>query len=181
MSPSGTGTSTTTNTVTSSRVSIIVEQLAFLGKMATGSADLDRVLRRGLAKQWLDRVWLYGLNRDGNRVEQIIVAIDWNRHSINVESMGSVEVGASQAPGSWFSGAVGTIAEGFSRIRDDLKLTTDWAVGIRDGINADMVRKDLGLSPGELPPWASEPEEAVDHRQSDLDEVRLRWFVALPE
>lgn len=69
------------------RVQVLYKTIVELVEAFDSTANLDIIKKGILERQYFDRLYIFFLNKAGNKVGQVIITIDWNKHSISTDML----------------------------------------------------------------------------------------------
>src|SRR5579859_7002754 len=122
----GTGTGTGAQTATVTRSELLIRQINAIVEGTTGSATFKEVIRKGIERGWIGKVFVRGLTSQGRILQQIEIEIDWKEPllKINDPSQSKIE-GRSNLPER---GRIPQVLDDFNERTQLEGLKTEWAV-----------------------------------------------------
>jgi hypothetical protein len=163
-----------TTTITFTRTEFLIRQLDLIVKSTTGSLSFLDVIRKGIEREWIDTVWIRGLDDTDKLVEEIEIQIDWKTHRLEIEGgRGVVALDPSVPERDRISEVIGVIIDQFNQIKHRGGLKPQWAVSYAKDADEsyETIQRELGLTTAPKYKWAGRRETVVSRQ----------GFTALPE
>jgi hypothetical protein len=139
---------------------------------------LEKLVGRGIGNRWFSEVSVYGFDATNRSHCGIELEIDWLRYTIEVAVWGE-EVRVSQTVWAHEEVApeVVNAIELFNQIVKAERLRTEWRVRYAQGVDAQMVDRELGLAVAPAITWAGKVSTQTA-KVAELPELTVRLLIA---
>lgn len=176
-------TFTRTSTYTYTRAAVLALQVGRVVISATGSDFFAQVAAKGIKEnQWIEVVNIYALDADGKIRAEIVMRIDWDRHTLHIKGNRQfIQLERDISDGKPVSRVLEEVVNFFKNQATEAGWTTHWSVSYRVGVDGKAVNKELGLSSGPHRDWASgEPIHVYGKVPDKLDELSVDLVLLVP-
>lgn len=149
--------------------------IALLRSMQPNSlsqASLERLFK-GIENEWIDKLWIYGLDGAARARAALVIQIDWNQYRIHINA-GRTHVAIDERWPGETAIELAAALRLFSEFCRNNRLRTEWRVGYRQGLDVHAIDRALGFRRAALINWAGTPEDAMGNPIPELDEMRVQ-------
>lgn len=155
-----------------------LQVMTTLGQLVALNEKTKEVISDALSKQWISVVKVFGYklhNDQMQKVCQITLSIDWDKHCFYLESSDVVSVDKT-----WKDGIMVEISESINVFKDVVReenLDVDYVVCFNPKFDTDMIRKAMGFMQVAETPWRGAVQE-VKQSNKHLAELGISFKVS---
>ncbi len=158
--------------VIQAQVEIALTRTTYLSEEA-----IDSILK-GIEKQWIDQVYIYGLDSKNMCSAQLIIEIDWYKHNLQNCNGNRTVVIAADSP-TWIDNTAIELREAISLFNDyvvenSLKAKCQTSYGL--GVNREDANPLLGIVNTEAIRWKDNLSRLFDFRILEIKELRVGFY-----
>jgi hypothetical protein len=172
--------SETTTTTTRKRSYLLQMQVRNLLSRTTDISQdyLEKIGGTGIANQWLCAVMVHGFDATNRCHVGVELEINWLTHSIEVVVWGEeVTVNKTLFAEDECAPEVRNAIAVFKQVVNAERLTTRWRVSHVEGVDVEMVRRELRLKPAPPITWAGKVRKHSS-QVSELPELSVSFLLA---
>jgi hypothetical protein len=171
-------TQTVSTTRTYLRMDLLKIQVKIALERAVRPGDLSRTglasLLKGLEREWIQQVHVYGFDADGYVRCELVLRVDWQRHKVHIDAgKTSVEI-----DNRW-SGDTSLELHNYLELFNDFvrgnHFRTQWRVAYRAGLDGNTVNRALGFVNATPVRWAT-GRDGITNVIPELDELTIGFW-----
>ena len=169
---------TKTETKSYPRLKLLKMQVIItLRKLVDLSDNTRTKIDKALDKQWIKIFKIYGCDSTDKKICELVLSIDWERHTLNLEKNSTVVVNKK-----WKDGVMIELNEAielFNGIVEESNLTTDYVVIFNEklNLNREQIKKEMGYITAPVIDWKNEPVSCTS-RNNQLSEFGIEVKIA---
>ncbi|MEZ2236386.1 hypothetical protein [Microcoleus sp.] len=158
--------------VIQAQVEIALTRTTYLSEEA-----IDSILK-GIEKQWIDQVYIYGLDSKNMFSAQLIIEIDWYEHNLhNCNGNRTVVIAADGS--TWIDNTAIELHEALSLFNDyvvenSLKTKCQTSYGL--GVNCEDANRILGRVNTEAIRWKDNMNRLFEFNILEIKELRVGFY-----
>jgi hypothetical protein len=139
---------------------------------------IQEKIDKGLTNQWFRKVGFYGLDRTNRICVALELEINWLTYSIQILVWGeTVSINKTVWAHEEVAPEVVNAIVVFNQAVNAECLSTEWRCWVSEGVDVDMVCRELGFRSNPLPPWAGKVEQQSS-QVAELPELTVRLLFA---
>jgi len=163
---------------TETRIRVIQAQVEIALTRTTDLSEeaIDSILK-GIETQWIDQVSIYGLDSENLCKAQLIMAIDWYEHNLQIRN-GNITVVIAEDRRTWKDNTAVELRKVITLFNDyvaENSLKAKCQLSYAPGVNREDANRILGMVNGEAIRWKNK-RDGFEFEIPEIKELRVGFY-----